>query len=133
MGFVLNALGLNGTLVLVGYVVVAMAIVVGQGAIRWLKPDRERTEHDHIVDLFFISLFFTMNTSLLVGTLTKADHFGFYTFETFTEHGDGRFLPRFGHTLLSLWPRRSCSVCCGGGSTVQRVGSGSTFSPRGLG
>ena len=37
-----------------------------------------------MVDLFFISLFFTLNTSLLIGALTKADHFGFYTLDSFT-------------------------------------------------
>ena len=84
VGFVLNALGLNGTLALLAYVLVAFAIVIGQGVLRWLKPDRDRAEHDHVVDLFFISLFFTLNASLLIGTLTKADHFGFYTIEAYT-------------------------------------------------
>ena len=85
-----------------GYVVVALAIVVGQGAIRWLKPDREHTEHDHIVDLFFISLFFTMNTSLLIGTLTKADHFGFYTFETLRNTAMPFLATIWAHLALSL-------------------------------
>ena len=102
VGFVLNALGLDGTLALMGYVVVALAIVVGQGAIRWLKPDRQHTEHDHIVDLFFISLFFTMNTSLLVGTLTKADHFGFYTFGAFTNTAWPFLATIWTHLALSL-------------------------------
>ena len=84
VGFVLNALGLNGTVALLGYVLVAVAIVIGQGVLRWLKPDRDRSEHDHVVDLFFISLFFTLNASLLIGALTKADHFGFYTIEAYT-------------------------------------------------
>ena len=84
VGFVLNALGLNGTLALLGYVLVAFAIVIGQGALRWVKPARDRSKHDHIVDLFFISLFFTLNAPLLIGVLTKADHFGFYTIKAFT-------------------------------------------------
>ena len=84
VGFVLNALGLNGTLALLGYVLVAFAIVIGQGALRWVKPGRNPFEHDHIVDLFFISLFFTLNAPLLIGVLTKADHFGFYTIKAFT-------------------------------------------------
>ena len=83
VGFVLNALGLNGTLALLAYVLIAFAIVIGQGVLRWLKPNPERAEHDHVVDLFFISLFFILNSSLLIGTLTKADHFGFYTIEAF--------------------------------------------------
>ena len=83
VGFVLNALGLNGTLALLAYVLIAFAIVIGQGVLRWLKPNRERAERDHVVDLFFVSLFFILNSSLLIGTLTKADHFGFYTIEAF--------------------------------------------------
>ncbi len=83
VGFVLNAMGLNGTLALLAYVAIALAIVIGQGVLRWLKPSRDRSERDHIVELFFISLFFVLNTSLLIGALTKSDHFGFYTFEAF--------------------------------------------------
>ena len=84
VGFVLNALGQNGTLALLGYVLVGFAIVIGQWALRWLKTDRGRTEHDHVVDLFFISLFFLLNTNLLIGVLTRADHFGFYTLGALT-------------------------------------------------
>lgn len=84
VGFVLNAMDLNGTLALACYVAVSLAIVIGQGALRWLKPGAERAECDRVVDLFFISLFFTLNTSLLIGALTKADHFGFYTLGAFT-------------------------------------------------
>ena len=84
VGFFLNAVGLNGTLVLLAYVLFALAIVIGQGVLRWLKPESDRSEHDHVVDLFFISLFFTMNAPLLIGVLTKADHFGFYTIEPYT-------------------------------------------------
>ena len=102
VGFILNALGLDGTLALMAYVVVALAIVLGQGVLRWLKPDRERTEHDHIVDLFFISLFFTMNTSLLIGTLTQADHFGFYTFGAFTNTAWPFLATIWTHLALSL-------------------------------
>ena len=102
VGFVLNALGLDGTLALLGYVLVALAIVIGQGVLRWLKPDRERTEHAHIVDLFFISLFFTMNASLLTGTLTKADHFGFYTFEAFRNTAMPFLATILAHLALSL-------------------------------
>ena len=83
LGFLLNALGLNGTLALVGYVLVSLAIVIGQGVLRWLKPESGSSEHDHIVDLFFISVFFTLNASLLIGALTKVDHFGFYTVDAF--------------------------------------------------
>ena len=84
VGFVLNAMDLNGTLALLAYVVFSLAIVVGQGVLRWLKRGPGRSERDQVVDLLFISLFFTLNTSLLIGALTKADHFGFYTFESFT-------------------------------------------------
>ena len=102
VGFILNALGLDGTLALLTYVLVALAIVIGQAVLRWLKPDRVRSEHDHIVDLFFISLFFTTNASLLIGTLTKADHFGFYTFEAFRNTAMPFLATILAHLALSL-------------------------------
>ena len=123
VGFVLNALGQDGTLALLMYVLIALAIVIGQGVLRWLKPNRERTEHDHIVDLFFISLFFTMNTSLLIGTLTKADHFGFYTFGAFTNTALPFLATIWAHLALSLagsvmfsvlWRRQYVSEARGG-------------------
>ena len=102
VGFILNALGLDGTLALLTYVLVALAIVIGQAVLRWLKPNRVRSEHDHIVDLFFISLFFTTNASHLIGTLTKADHFGFYTFEAFRNTAMPFLATILAHLALSL-------------------------------
>ena len=102
VGFVLNAMGLNGTLALLTYVLVAFAIVVAQMALRWLKPISSPSEHDHIVDLFFISLFLTMDTSLLLGALTKSDHFGFYTIEAFTNTPMPFLLTMLAHLALSL-------------------------------
>ena len=102
VGFILNALGLDGTLALLTYVLVALAIVIGQAVLRWLKPNRVRSEHDHIVDLFFISLFFTTNASLLIGTLTKADHFGFYTFEALRNTAMPFLATILAHLALSL-------------------------------
>ena len=83
-GFYFNAMDINGTLILVGYVVIALAIAVGHGALRWLNRGRDLWDREHIVDLFFISLFFTLNTQGLIAALTKADLFGFYTVEGFT-------------------------------------------------
>ena len=102
VGFVLNAMGLNGTLALLTYVLVAFAIVVAQVALRWLKPVSGPSVHDHIVDLFFISLFLTMDTSLLLGALTKSDHFGFYTIEPFTNTPMPFLLTMLVHLALSL-------------------------------
>ena len=102
VGFVLNAMGLNGTLALLAYVLVALALVTGQGVLRWLRPDRDRSEQEHITDLFFISLFFTLNTSLLIGALTKADHFGFYTFDAFTNTAMPFLLTMLANLGLSL-------------------------------
>ena len=102
VGFVLNAMGLNGTLALMAYVLVAFAIVIGQVVLRWLKPGSGPSEHDHIVDLFFISLFLTMDTSLLLGSLTKADHFGFYTIGAFTNTPIPFLLAMLAHLAISL-------------------------------
>ena len=102
VGFVLSAMGLNGTLVLLAYVLTVLALVLGQGVLRWVKPDRDPSERDHIVDLFFISLFFTMNASLLIGALTKTDHFGFHTIATFTNTPVSFLLTMLAHLSLSL-------------------------------
>ena len=83
-GFYFNTMDMSGTLILLIYVVVALAIAVGHGVLRWLNRGRDLWAHEHIVDLFFISLFFTLNTQGLIATLTKADLFGFYTVEGFT-------------------------------------------------
>ena len=83
-GFYFNAMDMSGTLILLTYVVVALAIAVGHGVLRWLNRGRDLWDREHIVDLFFISLFFTLNTQGLIAALTKADLFGFYTVEGFT-------------------------------------------------
>ena len=128
VGLVLNAMGQNGTLALMAYALVAFAIVIGQWALRWTKPDRDRSEHDHIVDLFFISLFFTSNSSVLIGALTKADHFGFYTIGAFTNTPMPFLLATLAHLVISLvasvmfsvmWRRQFASQ--GMGSTFSRA------------
>ena len=85
VGFVLNALGLNGTLALLG---------LRTGRVRnrdW--PGRlEMGEARPATALSMTTLwtcssyrlFFTLNAPLLIGVLTKADHFGFYTIKAFT-------------------------------------------------
>ena len=102
VGFVLNAMGLNGTLVLLVYVLGVLALVLGQGVLRWVKRDRNLSERDHVVDLFYISLFFTMNVSLLISVLTKSDHFGFHTFGAFTNTPVSFLLTMLAHLALSL-------------------------------
>lgn len=79
VGFMLNAVGLNGTAVVLAHALAAASLVTGQWALRWLKQDRDASEQETIADLFFISLFVTLNTPALIGAFTKADHFGFYT------------------------------------------------------
>lgn len=84
VGFMLNAVGLNGTTVLLAYALVAASVVTGQWVLRWLKSDRDTSAQENIAGLFFISLFITLNSSVLIGAVTKADHFGFYTIGSFT-------------------------------------------------
>ena len=83
-GLYLNAMGMNETLALLAYLLIALAIALGHGLLRWLNRDPERDERERVVDLFFVSLFFTLSAPGLIGTLTKADHFGFYTIEPYT-------------------------------------------------
>ena len=70
-GYSLNALGQDGTVVLVGYSAVSLAIVGGQGILRWRKADV-------VSELFFMTMFFVLNASLFMFAITRMDHFGFY-------------------------------------------------------
>ena len=101
-GFAMNALGLNETPALLGYVLGAHAIVIGQGAARWVKPGRDPSEHDRVVDLFFMSLSFTLNASLLIGAFDKTDHFGFYSIEALTNTPLTFLFTILAHLALSL-------------------------------
>ena len=71
VGWVLNALGQNGTWVLAAYVAVALAIAVGQGVLR-------RRRADGVGELFFISVFFTLGAPLLQSAITRLDTYGFF-------------------------------------------------------
>ncbi len=105
VGFVLNAVGQNGTLALLVYALAVLALVLGQGVLRWVKRDRDLPERDHVVDLFYISLFFTLNASLLISMLTKSDHFGFHTSAAFTNTPVSfllTMLAHLAHLALSL-------------------------------
>ena len=102
VGFFLSTMGLNGTLALLVYVLAVLALVLGQGVLRWVKRDRDLPERDHVEDLFYISLFFTLNTSLLISVLTKSDHFGFHTFAAFTNTPVSFLLTMLAHLSLSL-------------------------------
>lgn len=84
VGFALNAIGLNGTPVLLAYALVAASVVTGQWVLQWLKSARDTSAQENIAGLFFISLFITLNSSVLIGAATKADHFGFYTIGALT-------------------------------------------------
>ena len=102
VGFVLNAMGQNGTLALLVYALAVLALVLGQGVLRWVKRDRDLPERDHVVDLFYISLFFMLNASLLISMLTKGDHFGFHTLAAFTNTPVSFLLTMLAHLALSL-------------------------------
>ena len=93
---------MNKTLELLGQVLVQLASAIGPFVWRRFKSNREPGERSHIVDLFFISLFLTMNFSLLTGILTKADHFGFYTFEPLRSTAMQFLAAIMAHFALSL-------------------------------
>ena len=83
-GFALNAMGLESMAVLLAYALVAASVVAGKWVLQWLKSARDTSAQENIAGLFFISLFITLNSSVLIGAVTKADHFGFYTIAPFT-------------------------------------------------
>ena len=84
VGWALNALGMDGTLVLVAYAAIALAIV-GGGAIL------TRRRADAVSELFFATLFFILNVSLPLFAITRMDHFGFYALIPWS--GSSYFLP----------------------------------------
>ena len=78
------------------------------------------------MDLFFISIFFTSNTSVLIGALTKADHFGFYTIEAFTNTPMPFLFATLAHLSISLIASVMFSVLWRRQSGTEEIGS--TFS-----
>ena len=84
VGWALNALGMNGTLVLAAYAAIALAIV-GGGAIL------TRRRADAVSELFFATLFFILNASLPLFAITRMDHFGFYALIPWS--GSSYFMP----------------------------------------
>ena len=102
VGFLLSAMGLNGTAVLLAYALVAASIVIGQWVLQWLKSARDTSAHDHIVGLFFMSLFITLNSSVLIGAATRADHFGFYTLGSLANSPVPLLLAMLANLVLSL-------------------------------
>ena len=79
VGFLLNFMGQAGTAVLLAYALVAASLVIGQWVLQFSKSDRDTAAQENIAGLFFISLFITLNSAVLIGSATKTDHFGFYT------------------------------------------------------
>ena len=73
VGYSLNALGQDGTWVLVAYSAIAFAIVGGQGALRW-----RRRKADAASELFFITMFFILNAPMFLFSISRMDHFGFF-------------------------------------------------------
>ena len=102
VGLVLNAMGLNGTAVLLAYALVAASIAIGQWVLQWFKSTRDTSAQEHVTGLFFISLFITLNSSVLIGAVTKADHFGFYTLGSFANTPIPLVLTMVANLALSL-------------------------------
>ena len=102
VGFLLNAMGLNGMDVLLAYALAAASIVIGQWVLQWLKSAQDTSAHDHIAGLLFISLFIALNSSVLMGAATKADHFGFYTLGSLANTPMPFLLTMLANLLLSL-------------------------------
>ena len=85
VGYLIDALGLVRTWVILAYLVVGFGIVVGTLLLRRMKTGRV----DRVGDLFFVSTFLLMSAPLLQGAFTRMDHFGFHTLSELT----GRAVP----------------------------------------
>ena len=85
VGYIIDALGLVRTWVLMAYVIVGLGVVIGTPMLRRFRSGR----HDRMGDLFFVSAFLLMSTPLLQGAFTRMDHYGFHTLTELT----GRSIP----------------------------------------
>ena len=95
VAYALNAMGLDGAVVQASYSAAALAIVGGQGVLRWRRADATS-------ELFFISLFFVLNASLLMFSITRMDHFGFFSLVPWGGEWTFLLLTFFAHLALAL-------------------------------
>ena len=95
VGWALNALGMNGTLVLAAYAAIALAIVGGGAVLR-------RRRADAVSELFFITLFFILNVSLPLFAITRMDQFGFYALIPWSGSSYFLLLALTAHLALAL-------------------------------
>ena len=98
VGYLLSALDLNRIWMLLAYVAIGIAIVSGQVAIRW----RNMLRLDKVGDLFFLSVFFMLNTPLLQGAFTRMDPYGFHTLQPFTGSAMPLLIAMVANLALSL-------------------------------
>ena len=75
VGYAIDALGLIRNWVLLAYFIVGIGIVASTVMLRRFKNDAD----DRLGDLFFVSVFFMLNSPLLQGAFTRMDHYGFHT------------------------------------------------------
>ena len=104
VGYILTALGLNGTGVLAVYVTIALAIAIGQGFLRWRRSN-------DIGELLFVSVFFILSTPLLQSTLTGLDVYGFHAVAGFAGTPIPFLLTLVANLALALAAAAIFSVC----------------------
>ena len=85
IGYLIDALSLVRTWVILAYLVVGFGIVVGTPILHRFRSGRT----DRLGDLFFVSTFLLMSAPLLQGAFTRMDHYGFHTLSELT----GRTVP----------------------------------------
>ncbi len=77
VGSGLGILGLDGTMILLLFAAAASGVVLAQGLSRWGKSDQ-------VGELFFVSVFFLLNTPNLQSIITGMDIYGFYSMPAIT-------------------------------------------------
>lgn len=98
VGYLIDALGLVRSWVIMAYVVVGFGIVVGTPLLRRLGTGRQ----DRVGDLFFVSAFLLMSSPLLQGAFTRMDHYGFHTLSELTGRAVPFMLAMVVNLVLSL-------------------------------
>ena len=98
IGYVIDALGLVRTWVMLAYLAIGIAVVVSTVMLRRFRTDAS----DRVGDLFFVSVFFVMSVSLLQAAFTRMDLYGFHTLPQFTGGAVPFMLAMIVNLVLSL-------------------------------
>ena len=77
VGYGLIVFGMDGAMILLLFAAAGSGVVLAQAVTRWGRSDQ-------VGELFFVTVFFLLNTPILQSIITRMDHFGFYSIPSIT-------------------------------------------------